>query len=535
MTGTNRSAISRDERRWLLWSAAVVLAASLLPYVMCALAAIRADVMFSGLLLNPPDGFTYLAKMRMGLEGRWLYHLPFTLERGPGAFLFSYYFALGHLARIFDIPLPVMFHLARLVGGALFLWTLYGVVARISDDVRMRKLTWWLVAFGSGLGWIVLQFGLGYSYYYQQVISYASLFYGLVANAHFALALALMLSMFVQILETRSIAPLAIVKLCMLSLALAIVIPFMPVVVYLVAGVGLLAIWWRDRRFQGAQFGAVVIGGAITGAFLVFMQLQINADPTFTVLSTQAKTPTPGPLGMVLSYGLFWPFALIGMYASWRRRSDWDLLLLAWLLVVLPLSYVPYHMQWRFLLGLQIPIAIFAADGIVRTIRAVWIRRAVVVATMASSAHLILFLVTGKAVVATAAVHYPLTYLSAHEAAALHWLRTEVSIDDAVLASREMNFFIPAYAGQRVVAGHGVETYDAPRKSRLVIDFFAGTLDRAALLRELPVDHLVVGPRDHARGTLDPATLPLRLEFSSGDVQVYKIVRKNDPAQGDGT
>lgn len=88
---------------------------SLLPYLLCTAAAARAGVVFTGLLLNPPDGFTYLAKMRMGLQGQWLYHLPFTLERGPGAFLFSYYFALGHLARIVELPLPVVFHVARLV------------------------------------------------------------------------------------------------------------------------------------------------------------------------------------------------------------------------------------------------------------------------------------------------------------------------------------------------------------------------------------------------------------------------------------
>lgn len=507
---------------------------SLLPYLLCTAAAARAGVVFTGLLLNPPDGFTYLAKMRMGLQGQWLYHLPFTLERGPGAFLFSYYFALGHLARIVELPLPVVFHVARLAGGALFLWMLYRVIAVISDDVRMRKLMWWLVAFGSGLGWVVLKFRLGYSYYYQQVISYASIFYDLAANAHFDLALALMLMMIVQILEARSIATMAIAKLCVLSLALAIVIPFMPVVVYLVTGTALLLIWRRDGRLPLAPLASVLFAGLVTAAFLAFMQHQINADPTFTVLSTQAKTPTPGPLGMLLSYGLLWPFALVGMYRAWQRRSDWDLVLIVWVALVLPLSYIPYHMQWRFLLGLQIPIAIFAAEGIVRTLRAMWAQRAVVAATMASSLYLIVHLVASKALVETAAVHYPLTYLSGHEAAALDWLRTQVPIKDAVLAGPEMNFFVPAYAGQRVVAGHGVETYDAPRKSKVVGDFFAGKVDRATTLRELPVDHVIVGPRDRARAPFDPTGLPLRLEFSSGDEAVYKVERATGPAAPDG-
>lgn len=84
-----------------------------------------------------------------------------------------------------------------------------------------------------------------------------------------------------------------------------------------------------------------------------------------------------------------------------------------------------------------------------------------------------------------------------------------------------MNCFIPTFAGQRVVAGHGVETLDAARKSKLVAEFFAGTLDRAELLRDLSIDYVLIGPRDRARGTLDPASLPVRLAFKSGDVNVY--------------
>jgi len=528
------SSISSAERRWLFWSSAVVLLLSVLPYVACTVAAMP-DRVFTGLLINPPDGFTYLAKMRMGWEGNWLYHLPFTLERGPGAFLFSYYFALGHLARIADMPLPVMYHVARLAGGAALMWTAYWVAASMTEVTSLRKLMWWLVTFSSGFGWIPLKFGLGYSYYDQQVIAYASAFYGLVANPHFPLAMAVMLLMYLHLFRyQQSLSLRGLATLSVLSLGLLILIPFMPVVLYLVAGAASAAMWWRDGRLPRVQFASILIVGSITAVCLIGMQLQINADFTFKVLATQAKTPTPGFLGMLLSYGLLWPFAIIGMVSAWRRRRDWDFVLLAWVCLVLPLSYVPYHMQWRFLLGLHIPMAILAAQGLVRSIRPAVPRRLVVAAMMSSSVYIVAHLIMSKASVATATVHYPLTYLSADEAAALTWLRTKVPVSDAVFAGPEMNFFIPAYAGQRVVAGHGVETFDAPRKSKLVADFFAGTLDRAALLRDLSIDYVVIGPRDRARGALDPATLPVQLEFTSGDVGVYKVERRPIAGKQDG-
>jgi hypothetical protein len=535
VTPTVRPEISRGERWWLLWSSAVVLVASLAPYVVCAIAASRSGTHFTGVLLNPPDGFTYLAKMRMGLEGNWLYHLPFTLERGPGAFLFSYYFALGQLARIVDVPLPVMYHIARLASGAFFLWGVYQVTARVSDVVSLRRLMWWLVAFAAGLSWVVLKFGLGFSFYYQQVIAYSSAFYGLIASAHAPLGMGLMLLMFLFILQERSLSLLGVAKLCVASLLLAIAIPFLPVVVYLVAGVTLVVIGWRDRRMPWAQLVSVLIAGTITVAFLAFIQLQINADPTLIVLSTQAKTPTPGPFGMLLYFGLLWPFAFVGMHSAWQRRSDWDLLLLTWIILVIPLAYVPYHMQCRFLQGLHIPVAILAAQGLSRFLVAGWPRRLLVAAMMSSSVYIVAHLLVSKGTVDTARVHYPLTYLSADEAAALDWLRTNVPTKDAVFAGPEMNFFIPAYAGQRVVAGHGVETFDAPRKSRMVLDFYAGTLDRAALLHDLSIDYVVIGPRDSVRGQVDAASLPLRLAFRSGDVSVYKVERSASAGDPSGT
>jgi hypothetical protein len=294
-------------------------------------------------------------------------------------------------------------------------------------------------------------------------------------------------------------------------------------VVYLVAGATLVAIWWRDGRMPQAQAISVCIAGLITASFLLFMRWQINADFTLRVLSTQAGTPSPAPLGMLLSYGLLWPFAIVGMLVAWRRKSDWDLLLLVWIFLVIPLSYVPYHMQWRFQQGLHLPIAILAAQGLYQIVRAHWLRHLVVAAMMSTSVYFLMHLVASKASVSTAAVHYPLTYLSAHETAALNWLRTSVPPGTAVLAGPEMNLFIPAFAGQRVVSGHKVETFDGPRKSKLVLEFFSGSLDRARLLRELSIDYLVIGPRDRARGTLDPALLPVRPAFRSGDVSIYKV------------
>src|SRR3974377_632874 len=113
--------ITSSERRWLIGAALLVLLTASLPYLFGVLAA-GPDRVFTGLQVNPLDGLSYLAKMRLGFDGEWLFHLPFTPEQGQSVFLFTYFLALGHLARILGLPLILVFHAARLIGAFALLW-----------------------------------------------------------------------------------------------------------------------------------------------------------------------------------------------------------------------------------------------------------------------------------------------------------------------------------------------------------------------------------------------------------------------------
>ena len=81
-----------SERRWLIGAAAIVLLLASLPYLVGALSA-GPDRVFTGLQVSPLDGVSYLAKMRLGYEGGWLFQLLFTPEQGQGVFLFTYFIA----------------------------------------------------------------------------------------------------------------------------------------------------------------------------------------------------------------------------------------------------------------------------------------------------------------------------------------------------------------------------------------------------------------------------------------------------------
>jgi hypothetical protein len=410
----------------------------------------------------------------------------------------------------------VVFHLARLLGGFALLWMIYELIARITAAIDLRRRAWWIVALSSGVGWLAVL--LGHTHSSDWSIPESNTFYSLMANAHFALAAAIMIGMFIGVLETHSLSIGRIVTLSVLSLALAIVQPFAPFVVYAVLGVTLLVIW-RRAAFPRAAFTAAFVAGLITAPLLLYLYSSTQSDPVLNVWSQQNQTPSPPPLDYLLGYGLLWPFAFFGARQAWRRKSDWDVLLIVWILVTLPLLYAPFPLQRRLSLGLHVPIGILAAIGISEIMRAAWPRRAVIGVTLLTSLLIELALWGG------ALAGNPNIYLSTNEAAALNWLQQNAPRDAVVLSSPEMGGFIPAFAGQRVVYGHPYETVAAQQREQLGKDFFAGALDEAQVLRTNDVSYLFVGPRELKWGQVDVQQLPVEEVFSVGDVKVYRVKR----------
>ena len=73
--------ISRREWRTVLLYGLLLVIVTTLPY---ALAGLRASGgwSYSGFLIGADDGYSYLAKMRLGVRGLWEFYLFYTPENG---------------------------------------------------------------------------------------------------------------------------------------------------------------------------------------------------------------------------------------------------------------------------------------------------------------------------------------------------------------------------------------------------------------------------------------------------------------------
>ncbi len=190
--------MARDTRFWLITTACTV-ALLVVPFQLAVTVQPESST-FSGFLLNPVDGHSYLAKMRQGAEGNWLFRLPYAEDPGPGAFLFVFYLGLGHLQTLLGWPPLLIYHVARLAATVVMFWIAWVFLREVVPTLGARRWAYSLVLVGSGLGWIGIPLGrLAVDLWVPEAIPFLA---GL-ANPHFPLAAAAMLLGMLALISTR--------------------------------------------------------------------------------------------------------------------------------------------------------------------------------------------------------------------------------------------------------------------------------------------------------------------------------------------
>jgi hypothetical protein len=518
--------MSTREWRWALTWAAVIVAVSCVPYFVAWLAT-PPGYQFNGILVNPYDGNSYLAKMRQGWAGAWQFHLTYTPEAHPGAYIFLFYLALGHVARLAGLPLILVYHLARALGGIALLLTIYAFLARLTPDMRERRLGFWLAGASAGLGWLGVAVGL---FPIDLWVPEAFAFFSLLSNAHFPLAIALMLVILARVVWPaggvwRWLAP------GLAALALALIQPFalLPLSATLILWLPVRG--WLDRDWPRSHALPAVAAVLFSAPILLYDYWAYTTNPALAAWSSQNVTPAPRVLDLVLGYGTVGLFAIAGAVVVARRRRQAELALVAWSAGAPVLAYFPFALQRRFLTGLGLPLAMLAALGVTRWLgpklsagRQRLVSAALVAISCTGTFFLLALLVMGALNRSGSSLSGRL-YLSADEAAGMDWL-LEKAPDQVVLAAAPTGMFLPGRAGVRVVAGHPFETIQAEAKQAQAESFFRGTPQPGQCQRiceEHSVRYVFVGPAEKALGGGSVCLQGHTLVFQQGDVAIYRV------------
>ena len=518
----------RKDRSFFLSIAFLVLFLNILPFAL----AVRAggdQFVFDGVLLNPIDGHTYLAKMYQGYRGDWRFTLPYTADSGQGAYMNLFYLLLGHLARFTGLSFPLVFSLARILAGLLLLISLFRFFENTLSETRPRRVAFTLAAFGSGIGWMLIPAGtFTADFWVAETYPFLSIY----DNPHFPLGLAIILWLLTPTPARSEIAPHAAWGglIAIAALALSAVSPFGVVVVIVVMAGALIMAGLENLRqrswqaFFAQPLFSCLLWTVVSGApMLIYQFWIIRTDPVLSGWDAQNLTPTPPWWDVLVSLS---PALLLSL-AGWRQAKidSPSFLLVIWAVLGLLLIVIPFGLQRRFMMGLYVPLAGLAALGI-ESLTGGKRRRArtliVALFLLALPTNLVVIL-AGQAGVQS---HDPFLYRTVAEARALDWLAAETPVDSIVLASPEMGLLIPAFSGRQVVYGHPFETVNAEAERQAIFDFFQTMTEFQAhdFVTERGVDYIFVGSREHAVGDL-PFTDGLELVFETGEVQIY-IVEK---------
>jgi len=326
-------------------------------------------------------------------------------------------------------------------------------------------------------------------------------------------------------------------------LAMGVLVPFYIAVVGAVVIVGLIADAIKQRQIDWRAVRRAMLAGLIASPMLIYTFVIVASDPIWNVWQAQLIILSPHPLHYVAGYAVIGALAVIGLLRSptASRRSP---NLIGWLLVVPVLIYLPFNSQRRLIESWQIPLAIFAASGLVYRVLPAWRRSrlvqrltqykrysvhglttwAIAGGLMFSSATYVLMMVEQSA---RMMAQVPPSFRDIREIEALRWLDEQVQPTDVILASYATSNFAPTIVNARTFTGHGPETAYSDDKRQLAAKFFAPQATdawRQAFVRRWLVDWVIVGPLETKDGAIDLSALQgVNVVYDQNGYRIYRV------------
>jgi len=439
------------------------------------------------------DANTYLAKMREGWEGSWWWTNRYSSEPGTGAFFFVFWLFLGHVAAWLHLSLMATFHAARVAGAFALLAAAWLFFEEFVPVARARRWATWFYAIGLGCGYVIQALHhpvvLG-----QQTdtldwrMPELSAFYSILALPHFAWAAAFQAAACVFTLraaERSSFRYGVLAGLCWLAESL--IHAQMPI---LLGGAFVVALLVRPVSLRG--YAAAALAFAIAGPYVIYSYWASLHVPEVLRWSAQWRNNLP-PDGLSLALALLPQLVLtaIAVPIIWRTRRRADLVLVAWLLILAAILWLPNpagNLRRRFFDGISLPLVALATRGMYEVVvprLAARPARLVPFATVAFAAMGSAFLLFAPILFAT----NPTYSLTTDEVGALSWLNAHPT--GVVLSTSHLGLYVPAYSSDTAYAGQYSETYNIAVKERDAEQLLSGQGDVVAYAQAHGIRYVV--------------------------------------------
>lgn len=469
---------------------------------------------FTGFTYNMDDCAVYLAWMRQVTDGgQFFQHNPFTTGDDKAVLFNGFFLLLGGLARITHLPLIVVYHVARVVFGGLFLLSAFRLIREAISDVRALQLAFALLCVASGVGWLFGGYDPSRAYeqpvdlWQPEAIGFLSVYFTPLFCAALA-AIALFVASVIRAERTnrlRDIWPAALMGFLLGNFHSYDIIPlFLAWTVYrVVSDVS-------ARKFDASGSMRLLVTGLATLPTVAYQVYAVQADPIFRARALVSTTLTPSLRWILLGFGLPLALALCAPFLRSVRSvfSSHAALrfLCVWAVVGIASAYLPFAFQRKLIMGAFVPLCLLAGAALAvlpARLPGSFPRLAAFFAVVLTIPSNLLWLMQDVSrVSANVGSTARRPYLSRDEANALQWLHDHTQSTDAVLVGPDPTShkrfpfiglephlapYVPAFAGNTVYNGHWSETPNYFEKASRAVRFFdENTPDqtRQNLLRE---------------------------------------------------
>jgi len=477
---------------------------------------------FVGFFYLWDDATTYLAKMREGWEGLWAWENRYTTESSSPAYLFLFWIVLGHVAAVTHLPLILVFHLARVAGAIALMAGAWLFIAHFIQDRAARVFALFFLGFGLGLGLVIWALGHPVVFGNQTEgldlrMPELSAFYSVLALPHFAWSgvfAAIGVALTLKAIERGSLTLGLLAGLAWLGQAS--IHPQMPI---LMGGATALALFLRPARPRG--WAAAALAFAIPAPYIIYSYLAFVGNPQVERWTFHSKNAVaPETISLVLALAPQLLLAAAGLPGALRRRSREDVFLLAWLVLLAAILYLPNpagDLRRRFFDALYLPLVVLGARGMYETIlprlRSLRARRLIPFSYVAVASIGSAFLLLAPLAVAA----QPQYTITTAESDGLNWLGSQPS--GRVLAMPGVGLYVPAYSSDTVYVGHYDETFDYLKKTQIAYDNLSGKADIEQFVKDNEIRYVV--------WTVDLETPPPAVlgppAYDTPDFKIWKV------------